>query len=114
MEEKIAPESSNTYKFVVKNNTIYNVKYAINFIEENDYNINMKYRLRKGNEYVVGSDDEWVSYNELNLKDINLATSKSETYYLDWKWVSSENDTQVGSAEDAGYKLSIEINSEHK
>ena len=42
MDGKIAPESSNTYQFVVKNSTVYNVKYKINFIETNEYNINMR------------------------------------------------------------------------
>ena len=44
LEGVIAPETSNTYEFVVKNSTKYNVKYNINFIETNPYHINMKYK----------------------------------------------------------------------
>ena len=66
MEPKIAPESSNTYEFIVRNNTSYDVAYKIDFIEENNNNINMKYRLKRGNTYVVGNDSTWVRYNDLD------------------------------------------------
>ena len=110
-EQKIAPESSNTYKFQVKNNTNYNVTYKINFIEKNTHHINMVYRLKRGNTYVAGSDDSWVSYNGLNLNNVTLNSKKSHTYYLEWKWKSSDNDNQVSGIEDA-YNLKIEIEAE--
>ncbi len=107
-KEKIAPESSNTYIFAVKNNTKNKITYSINFNEENNYNINMKYRLKKGNKYVVGNEDSWVSYKELNQNNINLNKKNSDKYYLEWKWISSNNDTEVAGIDDA-YKLSIKI-----
>lgn len=112
MEQKIAPESTNTYQFVISNNTKYNVKYSINFLETNNFNINMKYRLKRENEYVAGNDNTWVDYAELNLNDISLASLSNHTYYLDWKWESSDNDTLIGNSIDASYKLDIKIKAE--
>lgn len=115
MEEKIAPESTNIYQFVVRNNTKYNVDYSINFIEDNEMNINMKYRLMKNDEsYVVGDKDTWVTYEELDLEEVSLKTKKSDTYYLEWKWFESENDTEVGAAGDVDYSLSINISAEQE
>jgi len=115
MEEKIAPESTNFYQFIVRNNTKYNVKYSISFIENNEMNINMKYRLRKNDdEYIVGDKENWVSYEELEIDDISLKTEKSDTYYLEWKWFSSENDTEVGAAGDVDYSLKINIKAEQE
>lgn len=111
-EEKIAPESSNVYQFVVRNNTKYNVKYSLKFIENNHYDINMKYRLKRGNNYIVGNDNKWVSYNNLGIKNVSLDNSNNHTYYLEWKWVSSNNDTKVGNTLNAGYKLDIKIRAE--
>ena len=108
IEGKIAPESSNTYKFVVNNKTKYNLKYKISFIETNPYGMNMKYKLKKNGSYLVS---DYVSYNQLNLENQILNSKKSDTFYLDWKWVSSDNDTQVGKAQ-ANYKLKIDVEAE--
>ena len=109
MDGKIAPESSNTYQFVVRNNTKYNIKYDIDFIETNPYNINMKYKLKKNDTYLI---DHYVSASELNINDMTLDSSNNDTYYLEWKWVSSDNDTQIGKTENANYGLKIEIKAE--
>lgn len=111
IEGKIAPESSNMYQFIVKNNTIYKLKYQINFIETNDYNINMKYKLKKNDEYII---DHYVSASELNINDIILNSNENDTYYLEWKWVSSSNDTEVGANPESYYGLKINIKAESK
>lgn len=113
MKNIIEPESSNAYQFVILNNTQYNLSYNISFFEENDYNINMKYKLKRDGVYIAGDDDTWVSYSELNKLNIPLDSSKSHTYYLDWKWVGSDNDTIAG-ANSAEYELSIEIKASQK
>ena len=71
LEDRIAPESSNTYQFVVKNSTNYNIKYQIRFIENNPYSINMKYKLKKNDTYLI---EEYVSASELNIADIIIYT----------------------------------------
>lgn len=108
-EQKIAPESSNVYQFVVKNNTKYKVKYEIKFIEENPYNINMRYKLKKNDKYVIS---EYVTYSELMQKNIEVEKNSNDTYYLEWKWISSENDTEVGNNLSSNYKLKIVIKAE--
>lgn len=106
---KIAPGSTNTYKFVVKNNTKYNVDYNIKFIETNKYHINMKYRLKKGKTYVIGDSNSWVTYDALNLNNVSLTTSNSDTYYLEWKWFDSDNDNEIGKRKNVKYSLGINI-----
>lgn len=113
MQEVVVPESSNTYQFVIKNNTKYNIKYSISFTEDNSFQINMKYKLRKGSNYIAGDDNTWVSYDKLDKSNLELASGESQVYYLDWKWVSSDNDTAAGVAQ-ANYKLNIDIEAERK
>jgi len=109
MDNKIAPESTNIYQFVIKNNTIYDIVYDMQFKEFNDYQINMKYRLIKNDKYVSGSEEEWVYYEDLNLNNITLKNQTKDTYYLEWKWFSSDNDTKIGESENANYSLDIDI-----
>ena len=108
-KNKIAPESSNTYQFIVKNATEYNLKYNISFIENNPYSINMKYKLKRNDTYVI---DHYVSPSEINVSNILLDSGKNDTYYLEWKWVSSDNDTEIGTNPNAEYELKIDIKAE--
>ena len=105
----IAPESENTYQFVVRNNTKYKIKYSIDFIETNDYHINMKYKLKKNDSYIINS---YSKPNSLAVKDYVLNSGENDTYYLDWKWISNNNDTEIGSNPEAIYKLKIEVKAE--
>ena len=105
----IAPESSNTYQFVIKNSTRYNIKYSIKFIETNDYHINMKYKLKKNDTYIIS---EYVYPNQLDINNYLLDSSDSDIYYLEWKWVSSDNDTEIGKDPDSNYGLKIKVEAE--
>lgn len=109
-EEKIAPESSNTYQFVLKNSTKYNLKYKMNFSETNLYNMNLKYKLKKNDAYIVS---EYSSFDQLNLSDQILNSKSNDTFYLEWKWVGDNDtvDTAAGKAV-ANYKLHISIEAE--
>lgn len=108
----IAPESTNIYQFVIRNNTIYNIIYSITFNETNIDNINMKYRLKRDKEYVAGDEKNWITYNELSKTNIKIATTGSHTYYLEWKWFSSDNDTAIGEKGNVNYNLGIYIKAE--
>lgn len=103
---KIAPESTGTYQFVVKNSTKYNVKYDITFSETNNYSINMKYKLKRNNDYII---NEWVTYSQLKQTNIELNKNSSDTYYLEWKWFEGSNDNSIGKDVNSKYGLSIEI-----
>ena len=109
-DSKIAPESSNTYQFIIKNSTKYNLKYKISFSETNPYNMNLKYKLKKNDTYVVS---EYSYYNQLNLNEQLLNSKKNDTFYLEWKWVSENDnvDTAAGKAV-ANYKLHINVEAE--
>ena len=109
---KIAPESTGIYVFNVNNKTKYNLKYNISFNESNEYSINMKYKLKKGNTYLV---DQYVSYAQLNINDMILNSNKTDIYSLEWKWVgdNDNNDTTIGmSAKDGDINYSLKINIE--
>ena len=109
---KIAPESTGIYVFNVNNKTKYNLKYNISFIESNEYSINMKYKLKKGNTYLV---DQYVSYEQLNINDMLLNSNKTDVYSLEWKWVgdNDNNDSTIGmSAKDGDINYSLKINIE--
>ena len=68
----------------------------------------MKYKLKKNNTYIV---DHYVSFNELNITNQLLNSKDNDTFYLDWKWISSDNDTEAGKNQ-AKYSLKIDVGAE--
>ena len=103
---KIAPESTGTYQFIVKNSTKYNVDYDIDFDETNNKGINMKYKLKKNNEYIIS---EWVTYSQLKQTDIRLNVNSNDTYFLEWKWFGTSDDNSIGEDGNSKYGISINI-----
>ena len=105
----IAPESENTYQFIVRNDTDYRIRYKITFVESNDYEINMKYKLKKNDSYIIS---EYTRANSITIPEFELDPNEKDTYYLDWKWISSSNDMSIGTNPNANYGLRIEVEAE--
>lgn len=108
-ENIIAPGSSNSYTFVIRNNNDFDIIVDIAFEELNDKNINMNYKLKNKGNYLIGTADNYEYINNKKIKQIKLSAKKQESYILDWKWIDSDNDTQIGFDADSEYKLSIII-----
>ena len=109
VDELIAPESENSYQFIIRNDNHFNIEYDLNVKEENIHNINMKYRLKVNGEYILGNANEYVTVNQLNQYDIKLADGAYNVYTLDWKWFESDNDTEIGTNVESEYRLNLEI-----
>ena len=109
--DKIAPGVSNTYNFVVHNSTNMKLRYYVEMYEESDYNINLKYRLRRNNSYVIGNDNTWVTPNKLKTEFSKINASASDSYSLDWQWMYEDGkdneDTFAGENMTSNYKLNI-------
>lgn len=110
----IAPNLSNSYDFVIKNNSKYDLYVDIYMEEDNPFNINMKYKLRGNNNYLVGSKDKYVDVSKLSQRNILIKANSSKEYSLDWKWIDSDNDTEIGENINSNYKLSINIGANQK
>lgn len=109
---KIAPTSENSYQFVIRNNNEFSIKYSLTFAENSTHDIDMRYRLKLNNEYIAGSDSEWLSLEDIEEKIFDLAANTYDVYTLDWKWFEGDNDTEVGSAITSSYNLQLYISAQ--
>lgn len=106
----IAPKSVGSYSFFVNNVTDQNLIYDLQLREINNYNINMKYKLKLENVYVAGSKEKWVDIEDINLENIILTANSRNLYTLEWCWANDDiQDTQIGSLNYADYTLRIKI-----
>ena len=108
----IAPMSSSSYHFVVKNTFNEKLIYSIKTEEINKLGVNMKYRLKLNNVYVIGNETTYVNIQNLNLNNVILFENSSDIYTLEWKWENSDNDTKIGESEYGDYKLKLNIQAE--
>ena len=107
---KIAPGVSSIYNFKVYNNGNSNLKYYIEMYENTEYNINMKYRLKRNNDYIIGNENSWVFASELKSNFLKIESSKYDNYSLEWKWFDDDvNDTVAGKNMTSEYKLNIRL-----
>ena len=112
---KVAPGVSNTYHFVVHNSNDLDVRYYMEMYEESEYRVNLKYRLKNNDGYVIGSDTQWVTANELRTSFKDLNKGISDNYSLEWKWFDDDNnDNLAGKNMESEYKLNIRFYIESK
>ena len=106
----IAPRNTGTYSFLVKNVTENNLVYDLQLREINDYNINMKYKLKLENVYIAGSKEEWKDIKDINIENIIVPAESTNFYTLEWCWADNDvQDTKIGSLTYADYTLRIKI-----
>ena len=106
----IAPRSTGTYSFLVKNVTDTNLVYDLQLKEINKYNINMKYKLKLENVYIAGSKEEWKDIKDINIENIIVPAESTNLYTLEWYWADNDvQDTKIGSLTYADYTLRIKI-----
>lgn len=106
----IAPGSYNSYTYVIRNNNEFPVIIDITFVEDNPKNINMQYKLSNKGKYLIGNNTNYVSLDDnKKITGIYLPAKSQLSYILDWKWIDSDNDTEIGFDITSNYKLSINI-----
>ena len=107
----IAPGSSNSYYFVLHNSSNVAVNYKIQMYEVSQYPVNLKYRLIRNGEYIIGSSNSWVSVDELQTEFYLIDAKSSDKFYLDWMWPYNGNkdaqDTYAGTNMTEEYQLYI-------
>ena len=104
----VAPGSYNMYKYIVNNNEKFDVLYGLKFLEDNKDSINMKFKLKRNGEYIIGDDLNWESLNHKVINDLPLGINSYDVYLLEWKWMDGKDDTKAGFNQ-SDYKLNIEI-----
>ncbi len=126
----IAPGTSNEYEFTIKNTGSSPVDYVLTldsiFTLEN-HDLPMVVRLHKGDEWLIGSEDEWVAVSDLTevTDSDSLDVNYSNIYVFEWQWpfecgeqeeliLNNLNDTLLGNASvnsEVEFTLNIKVDS---
>ena len=107
-KDKIAPGISGSYLFNIHNISNIDIKYSIMMDKVSEYDINLKYRLKKNNKYIIGDDNSWVDIKLLNTNNYILKKDKTDKYVLEWIWLDDDKmDTIIGINMVSKYLLNI-------
>ncbi len=108
-DKVIYPEKTYIYIFNVKNVSDVAVTFVINFDDINLANIPMRYRLSTYDGYLVGSENVWVTIEDLVFDPVVIPAQSETTFALHWKWksLSDTDDTIIGNTEGAEYIINI-------
>lgn len=114
-EKIIAPNSSGSYSFTLKNTANFSIDYEINMLDQNIYKLPMEFRLKKGGSY-IGGLSKWMDIKELEKITGHLDINARQELTLDWRWngnLNDANDTAVGLAaaqnEEVKYILNFRV-----
>lgn len=117
-EKVIMPGKKGVYYFTIHNTNHFDIECDLDFDELNDWNIALRYRLRKDAfTYIKGSARNYVTVEELETDNIIVPARSYVTFALDWYWdenVSDEYDTIAGLDPKSEYTIYIEIISEER
>ena len=118
----LAPGTSNTYTFTLKNTSLYEIEYSVKF-EATFLNelltIPIKVKLKEGDEYILGSDEAYQDVTGLNQIDQTkkLQAEKEISYTLQWMWEfegNDEIDTVLGNLAEGNAGLTIGIKTQSR
>lgn len=109
----IAPGSTGTYNFILKNRSTLAADYRISLGEQNTYGVPMMFRLKDSK----GDDSTWGVVSGVGATG-SLEPGEGMEYTLEWKWNTTDDltDTLLGIAARDGvtYTLDIHVEAEQE
>lgn len=104
----IAPGLSGSYKFSFRNDNEDALAYDLNFSCENEYGINLRYRLIRDGAVISGSED-YIPVEELSCPDMTIKSGSTARFELQWCWVDDDENDATAGENSAQYTLTITL-----
>lgn len=103
-DEKIAPGTEGEHDVSVKNTSNYEMKYELSVYTSEGY-IPLEYRVKVEDEYVLGSEQEWLRVTALEgarRSQGSIPSGGKLDLTIEWRWPfesgGDELDTQIGAS----------------
>ncbi len=100
------PGMQGSYRFIFENRNEDTLVYSLTFSEENEYGIEMVYRLKRDGAYVSGADG-WLSAEELLTEGLTIEPNSSTLFELQWYWRDNDEADTAAGENGAVYTLHI-------
>lgn len=102
----IEPGQSGRYAFILDNRNPDEIIFDLTFSCENQYGIQLVYRLKRDGAYVAGYDD-YIPAEQLNLYELTQQARSQSVFELEWTWKHNDSVDTIAGESGAMYKLNI-------
>lgn len=94
--EAILPGMRGEYRFILENCNDYALTYAISCTEENDFGIDIRYRLMRDGNYLAG-EEGYEEIEAFRFEELTIEANSSAFFVLEWYWADDDPiDTEAG------------------
>lgn len=94
--EAILPGMRGEYRFILENCNDYALTYAIACTEENDFEIDIRYRLMRDGHHLAG-EEGYEETEALHFEELTIEANSSAFFVLEWYWADDDPiDTEAG------------------
>ncbi|HJA02283.1 MAG TPA: hypothetical protein H9797_02760 [Candidatus Gallimonas gallistercoris] len=94
--EAILPGMRGEYRFILENCNNYALTYAIACTEENDFDIDIRYRLMRDGHHLAG-EEGYEETEALHFEELTIEANSSAFFVLEWYWADDDPiDTEAG------------------
>lgn len=101
----IAPGMVGSYTFAFENRNENSLSFSLAFSEENEYGIELLYRLKRDGAYISGT--EYVAAEQLSIDGMTIEALSTSVFEIEWYWQDNDPvDTEAGE-NGATYTLHI-------
>ena len=107
-DEKAYPGMSGSYRFVFENRNADKLEYSLRFVDQNEYGIEIVYRLKRDNSYIAGASG-YVRAEELGREALTIEPESSTVFELEWYWRDNDAADTAAGENGAVYRLKISL-----
>ena len=104
----IAPGMKGRYRFIFENRNKNTLQYSLHFSEQNEYGIQMVYRLKRDGAYLTNSQ-AYVSAEDLSIEELTVQSQSSTVFELEWYWQDNDAIDTAAGEDSALYMLTITL-----
>ena len=98
--EAILPGMRGEYRFILENCNDYALTYAISCTEENDFDIDIRYRLMRDGNYLAG-EEEYEEIEALRFEELTIEANSMAFFVLEWTFTFAVEAARLDRGEDA-------------
>ena len=109
--DEIVPGMSGSYRFLLVNENEHALRFGFEFDEENEYGIDLCFRLKRDGAYVRGEED-YISPAELGFENFTIEGQSESLFEVEWYWRDNDPVDTFAGENEAIYRLLIEFRAE--
>ena len=109
--DEIVPGMRGSYRFLFVNENEHSLVFSFDFDEENEYGIDLCFRLKRDGAYIRG-EEGYIGPEDLSFADFTIEAQSESLFEVEWYWRDNDPVDTVAGENGAIYRLLIDFAAE--